>query len=49
MTILYISICLYLQVPRVFIGGEFIGGGSETAALQSSGQLVPKLKSVGAL
>ncbi|CAB4020856.1 glutaredoxin-C4-like isoform X2 [Paramuricea clavata] len=37
------------SVPRVFIGGEFIGGGSETAELQSSGKLVPKLKSVGAL
>ncbi|XP_028398419.1 glutaredoxin-like [Dendronephthya gigantea] len=36
-------------VPRVFIGGESIGGSSDTTALQSKGQLVPKLKSAGAL
>ncbi|WP_395241617.1 glutaredoxin [Salmonella sp. s51933] len=36
-------------VPRVFIGGECIGGGSEIRDLQSSGQLVPKLKAIGAL
>ena len=36
-------------MPRVFIGGEFVGGGSEMRDLQASGQLVPKLKAVGAL
>jgi len=36
-------------VPKVFIGGEFIGGCDKTVALNSKGELVPKLKSVGAL
>ncbi|XP_045156479.2 uncharacterized protein LOC123522983 [Mercenaria mercenaria] len=31
-------------VPRVFINGKFIGGGTETRALDSSGQLVEMLK-----
>lgn len=30
-------------VPAVFIGGEFIGGGDETAALQRSGKLAGKV------
>ena len=37
------------SVPRVFIGGKCIGGGSETKGLHETGQLVPLLKSVGAL
>ena len=37
------------SVPRVFIGGKCIGGGSETRALQDQGKLVPMLKEVGAL
>ncbi|KAJ8028952.1 Glutaredoxin [Holothuria leucospilota] len=36
-------------VPRVFIGGKFVGGGSEVQALQQQGKLVPMLKEVGAL
>ncbi|XP_003383007.1 PREDICTED: glutaredoxin-1-like [Amphimedon queenslandica] len=36
-------------VPRVFIGGVCIGGGSETQEMQRSGELVAKLKEVGAL
>lgn len=36
-------------VPRVFIGGKFIGGGSETRDLHQKGKLVPMLKSAGAL
>ena len=32
------------QVPRVFINGRFIGGGDETQAAESSGQLVRWLK-----
>jgi glutaredoxin 3 len=35
-------------VPRVFIGGECIGGGDETAALASSGELKKLLERVGA-
>ena len=27
------------SVPRVFIGGKFIGGGDDTAALAASGEL----------
>ena len=36
-------------VPRVFIGGEFIGGGAETRAEDRSGQLRERLLSAGAL
>lgn len=30
-------------VPSVFIGGEFIGGGDETAGLQRAGKLAAKV------
>jgi len=33
----------------VFIGGKFIGGGDETAALDKKNQLRPMLEQVGAL
>ncbi|XP_040572958.1 glutaredoxin-1 [Lepeophtheirus salmonis] len=36
-------------VPRVFIGGECIGGGSETESLHKSKKLEPMLKNVGAI
>lgn len=36
-------------VPRVFIGGKFVGGGTELQQLQESNQLVPMLKAAGAL
>ncbi|XP_046841594.1 glutaredoxin-like [Xenia sp. Carnegie-2017] len=36
-------------VPRVFINGKFVGGGSEVEAMQEKGELVPLLKSCGAL
>lgn len=32
------------SVPRVFIGGNCIGGGSETKALQSQGKLLPMIQ-----
>merc|ERR1712110_805432 len=32
-------------VPRVFIGGECIGGGSETSALHQSGELERRIQS----
>jgi len=35
-------------VPRIFIGGKCIGGGSETLALNSQGKLLPLLKESGA-
>jgi glutaredoxin 3 len=35
-------------VPRVFIGGKCIGGGSETYSLHNQGKLVPMLKDAGA-
>lgn len=44
--------CLHVthtQVPRVFIGGKFVGGGSEVRDFQKSGELVSMLKSAGAL
>lgn len=37
------------SVPRVFINGKCVGGGSETRALQDQGKLVPMLKEIGAL
>jgi glutaredoxin len=36
-------------VPNVFIGGNSIGGGDETTAMQREGKLGPLLKTVGAL
>ncbi|XP_036385694.1 glutaredoxin-1 [Megalops cyprinoides] len=36
-------------VPRVFIGEECIGGGSDVAALEKSGKLEGMLQSIGAL
>lgn len=35
-------------VPRVFIGGKCIGGGSETSSLSNQGELIPMLKAAGA-
>lgn len=37
------------SVPRVFVGGKFIGGGSEVKDLQEKGKLVPILNEAGAL
>ncbi|XP_037636556.1 glutaredoxin-1 [Sebastes umbrosus] len=36
-------------VPRVFIGEECVGGGSDVAALHESGKLESMLQSIGAL
>jgi len=36
-------------VPRVFIGGQCIGGGDDTERLDKKGDLEKKLKEVGAL
>eukprot|EP00397_Hematodinium_sp_SG-2012_P053399 GEMP01063714.1.p1 GENE.GEMP01063714.1~~GEMP01063714.1.p1 ORF type:complete len:116 (+),score=14.01 GEMP01063714.1:39-386(+) len=35
------------SVPRVFIGGKFIGGGDDVAELQKSGKLVSLLQAAG--
>ena len=35
------------SVPRVFVAGECIGGGDETAALAQSGELRKMLESKG--
>ncbi len=37
------------QVPRVFIGGKFVGGGDETRTLDRQGKLRPMLEEVGAI
>lgn len=37
------------SVPRVFVGGKFIGGGDDTAALHARGDLKGKLEAAGAL
>jgi len=37
------------SVPRVFIGGKCIGGGTETAQLRASGQLKKLLQALGLL
>ena len=36
-------------VPMVFVGGQLIGGGSETAAAAAAGTLMPALQAAGAL
>jgi len=35
-------------VPRVFVGGKCVGGGSETYSLHNQGKLMPLLKDAGA-
>jgi hypothetical protein len=40
--------CFVAQVPRVFVGGKCIGGGSETWSLHNQGRLLPLLKEAGA-
>ena len=37
------------SVPRVFIGGKFIGGGDETEAAHKAGKLQGMLESAGAV
>ncbi|KAK0422029.1 hypothetical protein QR680_007320 [Steinernema hermaphroditum] len=37
------------SVPRVFIGGQFLGGGDDTVAAKKNGTLEKKLAEVGAL
>ncbi|KAL4434141.1 hypothetical protein ABPG75_000582 [Micractinium tetrahymenae] len=37
------------SVPRVFVGGKFIGGGDDTDALARNGQLEKLLLEVGAI
>jgi glutaredoxin 3 len=36
-------------VPRVFVGGTFIGGGDDTAAKAANGELQLLLKNAGAI
>eukprot|EP00884_Botryococcus_braunii_P018640 jgi/Botrbrau1/545/Bobra.0010s0020.1 len=37
------------SVPRVFIGGKFIGGGDDTVRLKQSGELAKLLQNAGVL
>jgi len=37
-----------VQVPRVFVGGKCIGGGSETWSLHNQKCLIPLMKEAGA-
>lgn len=37
------------QVPRVFIGGKCVGGGSDVSELHERGELKNMLVSIGAL
>lgn len=37
------------SVPRVFIGGKFVGGGDDIKRLQDTGKLKPMLEQAGAL
>ena len=45
----FISLTGKHSVPRVFIGGVFLGGGDDTVAAEQSGKLVALLKEAGAL
>ena len=48
----YNEMCLDLfseQVPRVFIKGKCIGGGSETKAMHEEGKLEPLLREYNAI
>jgi glutaredoxin 3 len=36
-------------VPRVFIGGKFIGGGDDTARMDKENKLKPMLENAGAI
>ena len=48
LALLHNFFCIF-QVPRVFIGGTFVGGGDDVQGLQNKGQLKPKLENAGAL
>jgi glutaredoxin 3 len=37
------------SVPRVFVGGEFVGGGDDTVAAERSGKLAKLCRAAGAL
>ena len=37
------------SVPRVFVGGEFVGGGDDTDAKERSGKLAQRCKAAGLL
>ena len=37
------------SVPRVFVGGKFIGGGDDTVSKQQSGELKKILQQAGAM
>jgi hypothetical protein len=37
------------SVPRVFVGGQFIGGGDDTARKAANGELERLLKAAGAI
>lgn len=39
-----ILIMQFFQVPRVFVNGQFIGGGTDVKALYESGDLQKKLE-----
>ena len=49
MCILVLLLSTKLQVPRVFVGEECVGGGSDVAELHKSGKLEGMLQSIGAL
>lgn len=40
---------LYTDACTVFVAGQTIGGGDDTAALSAAGKLKPMLQSAGAL
>ena len=48
LALLHNFFCIF-QVPRVFIGGTFVGGGDDVQKLQNKGELKPKLEKAGAL
>lgn len=45
---IFLKITSARTVPRVFIGGKCVGGGSETWSLHNQNRLIPLLKDAGA-
>ena len=46
MFVFIVNIFMLLKVPRVFIGGNFVGGGTEVQQLQKDGKLAEMVNKI---